>query len=121
MEVSTASYVTTVVIGIIITLVVGQLLRRVGFDFLWQVYGDRAMTSSLNDLLVTLFHLIALGLLGPAGLSAKVYRELMTDPSGSRCGGLGRVRRSASVGQAATARRASSSSAAGTAALARMG
>jgi hypothetical protein len=64
MEVSTASYVTTVVIGIISTLVVGQLLRRVGYDFLREVLGDRTLTTSLNYLLVTLFHLIALGLVG---------------------------------------------------------
>lgn len=64
MEVSTASYVTTVVIGIIITLVVGQLLRRIGYDFLREVYGDRSLTTSLNYLLVALFHLIALGLVG---------------------------------------------------------
>jgi hypothetical protein len=62
MEVSTASYVTTVIIGIIITLVVGQLLLRVGYDFLIEVYDDRTLATSLNYLLVTLFHLFALGL-----------------------------------------------------------
>lgn len=64
MEVSTAGYVTTVAIGIAITLVVGQLLRRVGHDFLEEVYGDRTLTTSLNHLLVTQFHLFALGFLG---------------------------------------------------------
>jgi hypothetical protein len=63
-EVSTPSYVITVVIGIIVTLVVGQLLRRVGYDFLIEVYKDRTLAASLNYLLVTLFHLMALGLLG---------------------------------------------------------
>ncbi|PVZ11057.1 hypothetical protein [Actinomycetospora cinnamomea] len=63
MEVSTASYVVTVVIGIVIVLVVGQLLRRLGYDFLREIHGDRTRTTSLNYLLVTLFHLIALGLL----------------------------------------------------------
>jgi hypothetical protein len=62
MEVSTASYVTTLVIGIIITLVVGQLFRRAGYRFLEEVYGDRTSTTRLGYLLVTLFHLIALGL-----------------------------------------------------------
>src|SRR3954464_12932178 len=62
MEVSTASYVTTVIIGIIITLVVGQLLLRVGYDFLIEVYDDRTLATSLNYLLVTLLHLFALGL-----------------------------------------------------------
>jgi hypothetical protein len=63
-EVSTPSYVITVVIGTIVTLVVGQLLRRLGYDFLIEVYEDRALAASLNYLLVTLFHLMALGLLG---------------------------------------------------------
>jgi hypothetical protein len=62
MEVSTASYVTTVVIGVVITLVVGQLLLRAGYDFLVEVYDDRTPATALNYLLVTLFHLIALGL-----------------------------------------------------------
>jgi hypothetical protein len=62
-EVSAPSYVVTVVIGIIVTLV-GQLLRRVGYDFLIEVYEDRTLATSLNHLLVTLFHLMALGLLG---------------------------------------------------------
>ncbi|WP_433784137.1 hypothetical protein ACQPX6_28530 [Actinomycetospora sp. CA-101289] len=53
----------TVVIGIIVVLVVGQLLRRLGRDFLREVYGDRTMATSLNALLVTLFYLFALGLL----------------------------------------------------------
>ena len=60
---STASYVVTVVIGILVVVVVGQLLRRLGHDFLREVYGDRTMATSLNALLVTLFHLFALGLL----------------------------------------------------------
>jgi hypothetical protein len=63
MEVSTASYVTTVVIGVAVALVVGQLLRRIGFDFLAEVYEDQGTARALNHLLVTLFHLIALGLL----------------------------------------------------------
>jgi hypothetical protein len=64
MQVSTASYVTTVIIGIIITVVVGQLLLRAGYDFLIEVYDDRTLATSWNHLLVTLFHLIALGFLG---------------------------------------------------------
>jgi uncharacterized membrane protein YuzA (DUF378 family) len=63
MEVSTASYVTTIVIGIIITLVVGRFLRRAGYDLLREVFGERTSTTSLNYLLITLYHLIALGLL----------------------------------------------------------
>src|SRR4051794_4266510 len=63
MEVSTASYVVTIVIGVIITLVVGRLLRPAGYDLLREVFGERRLTTSLNRLLVTLYHLIALGLL----------------------------------------------------------
>lgn len=63
MEVSTASFVTTVVIGIVVILVVGRLLLRAGRDFLQEVYGDRSLTRSLTYMLVTLYHLIALGLL----------------------------------------------------------
>ena len=63
MGASTASFVTTVVVGIVITLVVGVLLRRIGRDFLAEVYGDRSLSTSLNYLLVTLYYLFALGLL----------------------------------------------------------
>lgn len=63
MGVSTASFVTTVVVGIVITLVVGVLLRRIGRDFLAEVYRDRSFSTSLTYLLVTLYHLFALGLL----------------------------------------------------------
>jgi hypothetical protein len=63
MEVSTASYVVTVVIGIVITLVVGRLLRPAGYDLLREVFGERKLTTSLNRLLVTLYYLMALGLL----------------------------------------------------------
>jgi hypothetical protein len=41
----------------------GQLLRRLGHNFLDEVYGDRTLTTSLNALLGTLYHLFALGLL----------------------------------------------------------
>jgi hypothetical protein len=63
MTVPAVSYVVTVVIGIVIVVVVGQLLRRLGHDFLHEVYGDRTLNTSLNALLGTLFHLFALGLL----------------------------------------------------------
>jgi hypothetical protein len=63
MEVSTAGYVMTIVIGVVITVVVGRLLRPAGFDLLREVFGERALTTSLNRLLVTLYYLIALGLL----------------------------------------------------------
>jgi hypothetical protein len=55
MAASTASYAVALIIGIIVVLVVGQLLRRLGHDFLREVYGDRTMATALNALLVTLF------------------------------------------------------------------
>jgi hypothetical protein len=60
---STGGFVATLVVGIIAILVVGHLLRRAGGDFLEEVYGDRTLTTSLNAMLVTLYHLLALGLL----------------------------------------------------------
>lgn len=42
-------------------MVVGQLLRRAGLDFLVEVYEDRSTARALNHLLVTLFHLIEQG------------------------------------------------------------
>jgi hypothetical protein len=63
MEVSTASYVVTILIGVIITFVVGRLLFPAGYDLLREVFGARTLTTSLNRLLVTLYYLIALGLL----------------------------------------------------------
>ena len=61
---STASYLTTLVTGVIIAVVVGQLLRRVGYDYLRSAYAGDELTTSLNHLLLTLFHLFALGLVG---------------------------------------------------------
>ncbi|MDD7921444.1 hypothetical protein [Actinomycetospora callitridis] len=63
MEVSTGSYVVTTVVGLIITVVVGRLLRPAGYDLLREVLGERSSTTSLNRLLVTLYYLFALGLL----------------------------------------------------------
>lgn len=60
---SAGSYTMTLVIGIFVVLIVGQLLRRLGHRFLDEVYGDRTLTTSLNALLGTLYHLFALGLL----------------------------------------------------------
>jgi MFS family permease len=60
---SAGSYTVTLVVGIFVVLVVGRLLRRLGHRFLDEVYGDRTLTTSLNALLGTLYHLFALGLL----------------------------------------------------------
>ncbi len=63
MAASAGSYVVSLVVGIVIVIVVGQLLRRLGHNFLDEVYGDRTLTTSLNALFGTLYHLFALGLL----------------------------------------------------------
>ncbi|GAA4777460.1 hypothetical protein GCM10023200_07880 [Actinomycetospora chlora] len=59
----TGVYIATLVVGVVAIVVVGQLLRRAGHDFLEEVYGDRTIATSLNAMLVTLYHLLALGLL----------------------------------------------------------
>lgn len=59
-----ASYLTVLIIGIMVTLVVGQLLLREGRHFLGEVFDNRELATSTNHLLATLYHLVALGLLG---------------------------------------------------------
>lgn len=57
-------YVTVVVLGAVITVLVGVLLYRNGEPFLVDVFGgDRERATGINRLLVVLFHLIVLGLL----------------------------------------------------------
>ncbi len=54
-------YVT--VLGIVITLIVGQILIRAGQEFLEEVFTDRGTARSVNRLLAVLFHLVVLGIL----------------------------------------------------------
>ncbi|HEX2298204.1 MAG TPA: hypothetical protein VHH34_06765 [Pseudonocardiaceae bacterium] len=57
-------YITVVVFGAVITVLVGVLLYRNGEPFLTDVFGgDRERAIGINRLLVLLFHLIVLGLL----------------------------------------------------------
>jgi len=60
----TASYLTLVVIGILITVGVGQILLRSGQPFLEDVFQNKESAHSINRLLVVLFHLLTLGVLG---------------------------------------------------------
>ena len=60
----TASYLTLVVIGILITVGVGQILLRSGQPFLDDVFQNKESAHSINRLLVVLFHLLTLGVLG---------------------------------------------------------
>ncbi|MBP2364930.1 hypothetical protein [Pseudonocardia parietis] len=60
----TGSYLTLVVIGVLITVGVGQILLRQGQPFLDEVFQNKESAHSLNRLLVVLFHLLTLGVLG---------------------------------------------------------
>lgn len=59
----TGTYLAIVVIGAILTLVVGQILMRSGIGFLRDVFDSEEVAVSTNRLLGVLFHLIALGFL----------------------------------------------------------
>lgn len=61
---ATGSYLALVVIGLVITVVVGQILLRTGQPFLDEVFQNKESARSLNRLLVVLFHLLTLGVLG---------------------------------------------------------
>lgn len=57
------NYLLVLAIGIILTLVVGQILLRTGRGFLSDVYDDPRTADSANRLVVVMFHLIVLGVL----------------------------------------------------------
>ena len=59
----TGTYLTIVVIGAVLTLIVGQILIRSGHGFLADVFDDGDVASSVTRLLAVLFHLVALGFL----------------------------------------------------------
>ena len=59
----TGTYLFIVVIGFILTLIVGQFLIRAGHGFLRDVFDDDDVASSTTRLLAVLFHLVALGFL----------------------------------------------------------
>jgi len=60
----TGTYLTIVVIGFVLTLIVGQFLMRAGHGFLADVFDDEEVATSTTRLLGVLFHLVALGFLG---------------------------------------------------------
>ena len=55
-----------VTIGLILTLIVGQILMRAGHGFLADVFESEETATSSTRLLGVLFHLVALGILGLA-------------------------------------------------------
>jgi len=59
----TPTYLFIVVVGGLITLVVGQILMRSGIGFLRDVFDSEDSAVSANRLLGVLFHLVALGFL----------------------------------------------------------
>lgn len=59
----TGTYLFIVVVGAILTLVVGQILMRSGIGFLRDVFDSEEVAASTNRLLGVLFHLVALGFL----------------------------------------------------------
>lgn len=60
----TGSYLTLVIVGVLITFGVGQILLRSGQPFLDDVFRNKESAHSINRLLVVLFHLLTLGVLG---------------------------------------------------------
>ncbi|ALE86407.1 hypothetical protein [Pseudonocardia sp. HH130629-09] len=60
----TGGYLALVVVGVAITVGVGQILLRTGQPFLQDVFQSKETSHSINRLLVVLFHLLTLGVLG---------------------------------------------------------
>lgn len=61
--IGTGGYIALVIIGVLITLGVGQLLFRSGEPFLEDVFQNKDTARSLNRLLSVLFHLLTLAVL----------------------------------------------------------
>lgn len=54
-------YVLFLVLGVVLVLVDGLLLRRSGTTYLKAVYSEVPIADSVNQLITVLFHLVALG------------------------------------------------------------
>ena len=57
----TGTYLLIVTIGLVLTLIVGQILMRSGVGFLRDVFDDNDVAQSITRLLGVGFHLVALG------------------------------------------------------------
>ena len=57
----TGTYLLIVAIGLVLTLIVGQILMRAGVGFLRDVFDDADVAQSITRLLGVGFHLVALG------------------------------------------------------------
>lgn len=56
-------YLTVLLVGVVLTVVVGQILVRSGRPFLADVFARPETVSSVTRLLVVLFHLVVLGVI----------------------------------------------------------
>lgn len=56
-------YLTVLIVGVVLTIVVGQILVRSGRPFLEDVFDSPETVASVTRLLVVLFHLIVLGVI----------------------------------------------------------
>lgn len=57
------TYVAVLALGILSTLIVGQVLIHTGKAYFEDTVGSRRVASSVNGLIAVLFHLAALGVL----------------------------------------------------------
>lgn len=79
----TVSHVVFLVLGVVLVVVDGQLLRRSGTTYLEAAYPEAPVADSVNQLLTVLFHLVALGVvalisvpdLGATGVEDVVLRS----------------------------------------------
>ena len=62
MEASTTSYVLFLIVGVLLVLIDGQLMRRSGTTYLKAVYPEVQVADSVNQLVTVLFHLVGLGI-----------------------------------------------------------
>lgn len=62
MEASTTSYVLFLIVGVLLVLIDGQLMRRSGTTYLKAVYPEVRVADSVNQLVTVLFHLVGLGI-----------------------------------------------------------
>ncbi len=73
------SYLLVLLLGLGLTLIVGQILLRTGQDYLAEVFDNRRTARSVNRLLGLLFHLIVLGILALIStMDVSVDGELQT-------------------------------------------
>ncbi len=67
--IGTGGYIALVIIGVLITVGVGQILYRSGEPFLEEVFQNKDTARSLNRLLSVLFHLLTLAVLAMISIS----------------------------------------------------